>query len=149
MLIVNLDTHRPLVLLPGRDQRTLATWFRKYPEIQVVSRDRSGVYATAAREGAPQARQVADRWHLLKSIGDEPERMMYRHMPLIRLVVRELSLNKSPEPEISVPVHRSVVRNALNSKPAKNGISIGQRLWPCITRDVVSGKYPVLQACRE
>ena len=104
MLIVNLDTHRPLVLLPGRDQRTLATWFRKYPEIQVVSRDRSGVYATAAREGAPQARQVADRWHLLKNIGDEPERMMYRHMPLIRLVVRELSLNKSPEPEISVPV---------------------------------------------
>ncbi|EHJ8862510.1 ISL3 family transposase, partial [Escherichia coli] len=34
-LIVNLDTHRPLVLLPGRDQRTLATWFRKYPEIQI------------------------------------------------------------------------------------------------------------------
>ena len=103
-LIVNLDTHRPLVLLPGRDQRTLATWFRKYPEIQVVSRDRSGVYATAAREGAPQARQVADRWHLLKNIGDEPERMMYRYMPLIRLVVRELSLKKSPEPELSVPV---------------------------------------------
>ena len=103
-LIVNLDTHRPLVLLPGRDQRTLATWFRKYPEIQIVSRDRSGVYATAAREGAPQARQVANRWHLLKNIGDVLERMMYRHMPLIRLVVRELSLKKSPEPEISVPV---------------------------------------------
>ena len=59
-LIVNLDTHRPLVLLPGRDQRTLATWFRKYPEIQIVSRDRSGVCATAAREGVPQARQVVD-----------------------------------------------------------------------------------------
>ena len=103
MLIVNLDTHRPLVLLPGRDQRTLATWFRKYPEIQVVSRDRSGVYATAAREGAPQARQVADRWHLLKNIGDEPERMMYRHIPLIRLVASELSPKKSPEPELSVP----------------------------------------------
>lgn len=149
MLIVNLDTHRPLVLLPGRDQRTLATWFRKYPEIQVVSRDRSGVYATAAREGAPQARQVADRWHLLKSIGDEPERMMYRHMPLIRLVVRELSLNKSPEPEISVPVASLRRPERLKQQTRKNGISIGQRLWPCITRDVVSGKYPVLQACRE
>ena len=102
-LIVNLDTHRPLVLLPGRDQRTLATWFRKYPEIQIVSRDRSGVYATAAREGAPQARQVADRWHLLKNIGDAPERMMYRHMPLIRLVASELSPKKSPDPEPSVP----------------------------------------------
>lgn len=149
MLIVNLDTHRPLVLLPGRDQRTLATWFRKYPEIQVVSRDRSGVYATAAREGAPQARQVADRWHLLKSIGDEPERMMYRHMPLIRLVVRELSLKKSPEPEISVPVASLRRPERLKQQTRKNGISIGQRLWPCITRDVVSGKYPVLQACRE
>ncbi|EMY1205594.1 ISL3 family transposase [Escherichia coli] len=102
-LIVNLDTHRPLVLLPGRDQRTLATWFRKYPEIQVVSRDRSGVYATAAREGAPQARQVADRWHLLKNIGDALERMMYRHIPLIRLIASELSPKKSPEPELSVP----------------------------------------------
>lgn len=149
MLIVNLDTHRPLVLLPGRDQRTLATWFRKYPEIQVVSRDRSGVYATAAREGAPQARQVADRWHLLKSIGDEPERMMYRHMPLIRLVVRELSLKISPEPEISVPVASLRRPERLKQQTRKNGISIGQRLWPCITRDVVSGKYPVLQACRE
>ncbi len=142
MLIVNLDTHRPLVLLPGRDQRTLATWFRKYPEIQVVSRDRSGVYATAAREGAPQARQVADRWHLLKSIGDEPERMMYRHMPLIRLVVRELSLKKSPEPEISVPVASLRRPERLKQQTRKNGISIGQRLWPCITRDVVSGNIP-------
>ena len=80
-VIVNLDTHSPFVLLPDRDQRTLTTWFRKYPEIQVVSRDHSGIYATAAREGAPQARQMVDRWHLLKNIGDAPERMMYRHMP--------------------------------------------------------------------
>lgn len=36
----------------------------------------------AARDGAPQARQVAARWHLLKNIGDALERMMYRHMPL-------------------------------------------------------------------
>jgi transposase len=50
-LIVNLDTHRPLALLPGRDQRALTSWFRKHPEIQVVSRDRGGIYAIAAREG--------------------------------------------------------------------------------------------------
>lgn len=97
-LIVNLDTHRPLVLLPRRDRRALASWFRKYPEIQVVSRDRGGIYAMAAREGAPQAKQVADRWHLLKNIGDALERMMYRYMPLIRLVASELSPKKSAEP---------------------------------------------------
>lgn len=66
MLIVNLDTHHPLVLLPRREQRTLAAWFRNYPEIEVVSRDRGDTYAMAARDGAPQARQVADSWHLLK-----------------------------------------------------------------------------------
>lgn len=65
-LIVNIDTYRPLVLFPCRDQRTLAAWFRKGPEIQVVSCDRGEINATAAREGAAQARQVADRWHLLK-----------------------------------------------------------------------------------
>lgn len=143
-LIVNLDTHHPLALLPGREQCTLATRFRKYPEIQVVSRDRSGVYATAACEGAPQARQVADRWHLLNNIDDAPERMMNRHIPLILLLPQRNHLSHN----CLCLQHRSVVRNALNSKPAKNGISVGQRLWPCITRDVVSGKYPVLQACR-
>lgn len=71
----------------------------------MVSRDRGDIYSMAAREGAPQARQVADRWHLLKNTGDALERMMYRHMPLIRLVASELSPKKSPEPEpwVSVP----------------------------------------------
>ena len=125
-LIVNLDTHRPLVLLPGRDQRTLATWFRKYPEIQVVSRDRSGVYATAACEGAPQARQVADRWHLLNNIDDAPERMMYRHIPLILLLPQRNHLSHN----CLCLQHRSVVRNALNSKPAKTASALDRGYGP-------------------
>jgi len=102
-LIVDLDTHRPLVLLPGREKRALTSWFRKYPEIQVVSRDRGGIYAVAAREGAPQARQVADRWHLLKNIGDALERMMHRHMPLIREVANELS----PKVTTQAAIHKA------------------------------------------
>lgn len=86
-----VDTLRPLVLLSGRQQRTLMVWFRQYPKIQVVSRDGGGIYATAAHEGAPQAKQVDDRWHLLKNIGDALERMMFRQMPLIRQVATELS----------------------------------------------------------
>ncbi|WP_410260703.1 transposase [Klebsiella pneumoniae] len=53
-LIVNLDTHRPLVLLPGREQRTLAAWFKntqKYRSSHAIV----GIYALAARDGAPQA----------------------------------------------------------------------------------------------
>lgn len=84
-----------------------------------------------------------------KSIGDEPERMMYRHMPLIRLVVRELSLKKSPEPEISVPVASLRRPERLKQQTRKNGISIGQRLWPCITKGCSFREISVLQACRE
>lgn len=62
-----------------------------------------GIYALAARDGAPQAIQVADRWHLLKNIGDALERMMYRHMPLIRLVATELSPKKQNAEASLVP----------------------------------------------
>ena len=75
-LIVNLDI--PLALLHGCDRHALASWFRKYPELQVLSRDRGGIYVMAARKGASQAMQVATRWHLLKNIGNALERMVYR-----------------------------------------------------------------------
>ncbi|MFZ3516776.1 ISL3 family transposase, partial [Vibrio harveyi] len=116
-LIVDLNTHRPLVLLPGREKRALTTWFKKYPEIQVVSRDRGGIYAVAAREGAPQARQVADRWHLLKNIGDALERMMHRHIPLIREVTNELA----PKVTTQAMLHEasSTPSNAIRLKQQK------------------------------
>ncbi len=77
-----------------------------------------------------------------KNIGDALERMMYRHIPLIRLVASELSLKKSPEPELSVPAVSLRRPERLKQQTRKNGISVGQRLWPCITRDVVSGNIP-------
>ena len=49
---------------------------RIYPDVEVVSRDRAGLYAEAAREGAPQARQVADRFHLLQNFRETIERQL-------------------------------------------------------------------------
>ncbi|NMP25196.1 transposase, partial [Sulfobacillus harzensis] len=69
-LIVDLTTHCPVAVLPDRTAETLATWLRQHPSIQVISRDRGGPYAKGAREGAPQAQQVADRFHLLRNWGD-------------------------------------------------------------------------------
>jgi transposase len=64
-IIVDLE-HRVVVdVLADRSAATTASWFRDHPEVEMVSRDRAGLYAEAAREGAPQARQVADRFHLL------------------------------------------------------------------------------------
>lgn len=114
------------MLLPGREQRTLAAWFKntqKYRSSHAIV----GIYALAARDGAPQAIQVADRWHLLKNIGDALERMMYRHMPLIRLVATELSPKNRMLKRLWCQRQRYVALNVLNESDVTNGISAGLR----------------------
>jgi len=66
-IIVDLERRRVVDLLADRSATTTADWFKGHPEVEVVSRDRAGLYADAARQGAPQARQVGDRFHLLKN----------------------------------------------------------------------------------
>ena len=53
---------------------------REHPEIEVVSRDRGGEYASAAISGAPQAIQCADRFHILKNLGEALEGLLARHL---------------------------------------------------------------------
>lgn len=82
-ILVDLEQHQPVDLLPDRTSETLAEWLKAHPEIEVLSRDRSSAYADAARTGAPQAMQVADRWHLLKNLGDLVERYFVQHHYLL------------------------------------------------------------------
>lgn len=63
-LLVNLESHHVVDLLPDRRVETAATWMRQHPDIHVISRDRGGEFAAAAALGAPQATQCADRFHL-------------------------------------------------------------------------------------
>ena len=57
-------SHTILDLVPDRDAQTAAAWMKQHPESELVSRDRGEEYAAAARLGAPQAMQCADRFHL-------------------------------------------------------------------------------------
>jgi transposase len=67
-IVVDLERRDVVDLLPDRDADTVAAWLKAHPGVVVVSRDRSAAYAQAAAEGASQAEQVADRWHLLKNL---------------------------------------------------------------------------------
>ena len=75
-ILVDLVRHRPLALLPGRTADGLTEWLRRHPGVRVVTRDRSTEFARGASEGAPQARQVADRWHLLHNVRQVAERWL-------------------------------------------------------------------------
>lgn len=83
-IIVNLETHRVIDLLPDRTSETLATWLREHPGIEIVSRDRSTDYAAGIRQGAPNAIHVADRWHLLLNLRQMLERYLTVSMPTLK-----------------------------------------------------------------
>src|SRR4051812_17383074 len=78
-LLVDMESHAVVDLLPDREAETLATWLRQHPGIEVISRDRAGAYAEGAPSVAPGAIQVADRWHLLKNAGDMLVRVLDHH----------------------------------------------------------------------
>jgi transposase len=91
-ILIDLERGRVLDILPGRDGSALTAWLKGHPGVEVITRDRWAAFAQAATEGAPQAHQVADRWHLLKNLREAVERLLGR----LATQVRE-ALTASPE----------------------------------------------------
>ena len=72
-ILVNLETHQPIALLEDRKADTLADWLQEHPGVEVLSRDRSKTYKSAMDKAAPNAIQVADRFHLVKNLSEALE----------------------------------------------------------------------------
>src|SRR5437763_10273156 len=83
-ILVNLESRRVVDLLPDREAETSAALMRQQLDLMVVSRDRGGTYASAAAQGAPQATQCADRFHVLKNLGEAVEDLLARHLSASR-----------------------------------------------------------------
>jgi transposase len=90
-ILVDLERDRVVDLLPDREVATLSAWLRRHGGIEVVARDRAGAYADAVRQGAPDAQQVADRWHLLRNLGEALQGGVDRHRGAVRQAARAVS----------------------------------------------------------
>jgi len=94
-ILVDLERHQPIDLLPDRESGTLEKWLEAHPGVEIISRDRAGAYADGARKGAPQALQVADRFHLLCNLTQAMQRLLERlAVALRRSQISEAALSK-------------------------------------------------------
>src|SRR6266851_293638 len=98
-VLVDLQRHQVIDLLPDRKAETAKVWMQTHPEIKVVSRDRAGDYATAARLGAPQAIEAADRFHLVKNLAEAVEKALVHCRAELRkgLKAKEAAQAEVPE----------------------------------------------------
>jgi transposase len=102
-ILVDMQSHKVIDLLPDRKAETAAVWMGTHPEIELVSRDRGGDYAAGARQGAPQATQVADRFHLYKNLVEAVELILARCRAEIRKNAQS-EVRKEPQEEVPKPV---------------------------------------------
>lgn len=94
--IVDLKRHKIIDLLPDREALSVQQWLKTRPGIKVITRDRFSRYAKAVTEALPKATQVADRWHLIKNMGDALQKLLERKRQEMRVNAR-LSSNASAE----------------------------------------------------
>jgi len=75
-IVVDLERRTVIDVLPDRSAVSTAAWLAERPSVQLIARDRDGVYADASRQGAPQAKQIADRFHLVQNLRAAIERQL-------------------------------------------------------------------------
>jgi transposase len=98
-LLCDLERGCIVDLLPERSAESLAEWLRAHPGVEVISRDRSPIFAEGARLGAPQALQVADRWHLFRNLTDALQKILARQHAQLRRAVVQAARSTTPAPQ--------------------------------------------------
>jgi transposase len=107
-ILCDLERGKVIDLLPERSEASTETWMRRHPGAEIVSRDRASLYAEAATKAAPQAIQIADRWHLLHNLSEALIDALRPHHRLLAEVAKATSIQPKAD----------VVPNTLQSNAA-------------------------------
>ncbi|MFD3612173.1 ISL3 family transposase [Streptomyces atroolivaceus] len=94
-VLVDVESSRPVDVLPDRETSTVAAWLQEHPGAEIICRDRLMAFTKAIRQAAPDALEVADRWHLLQNLSTAVEKTCRRHRDCLR---------RPAEPEASPPL---------------------------------------------
>jgi transposase len=137
-ILVDLEARQPVDLLPDRTADSVATWLRDHPGVEIVCRDRAPAYANGVTRGAPQAIQVADRFHLLQNMREALQRLCEQQQAALRA-----ASVPSPSPNTAPPVLAGPSTEADGSVAARTVESaaptvLAREHAPTVTADRVS-----------
>lgn len=102
MVLVDLEKHRIIELLPDRDSNTIKNWLIDNPGVEIITRDRYSNYAKGATEGCPEAIQIADRFHLLQNLSEALKKVLNRNYKAYKQMFATISHIKKCE-NINIP----------------------------------------------
>ena len=125
-LLCDLEQGAVIDLLSDREAETLAKWLKAHPTVEIVTRDRSKAYAAGVTEGAPDAIQIADRWHLANNLVDAIESTLAQHPNRLQGVpVQEKLATASSEGSSKSDEQSTVKEDMLVAREAKTSYAPG------------------------
>jgi transposase len=131
-ILIDLERRQPVDILDGKQAEPLAQWLRDHPGVDILVRDRAEAYALAGRTGAPQALQVADRFHLTRNVSDALKELLRSRRWIIP--ARETELTLHPDVQ-TVPAATELQMKELRTTPRKHV------LWEAVQQRKESGEY--------